>query len=134
MTNNPKLDNYVLMPLTTYWVASVENHRVILQKPRLGPSLPEGGHHITIGWKEIRAALKTYKHLPYSFVYLFSFLLTDVLFSCLPLEPHLASSRTGAEYHWNSRYHLPEQQVQFLAPARYPLGLVTGDYLDYECR
>ncbi|KAG1785531.1 uncharacterized protein HD556DRAFT_107935 [Suillus plorans] len=89
---------------------------------------------MTIGWKKVRTALKTYKHLPYSFVYLFSFLLTDVLFGCLPLEPYLASSWTGAEYRLNSRYHLPEQQVQFLAPAKYPLGLVTGDYLGYECR
>jgi hypothetical protein len=50
---------------------------------------------------------------------------------CLSLEPCL-TSWTGTEYHRNSRQHLPEQQVQFLVPAEYLLGLVTGDYLDYQ--
>ncbi|KAG2042064.1 MFS general substrate transporter [Suillus americanus] len=92
MTNNPKVDNYVLVLVTTYWVVlgiwwcehivayissmlPAENLRVILQEPRPGPSLPEGEHYMTIGWKQIWATLKTYKHLPYTFVYLFSFFL-----------------------------------------------------------
>lgn len=74
MTNNPKVDNYVLMLVTTYWVA-LGIWWFILQEPRPGPSLPEGEHYTTIGWKQIWAALKTYKHLPYTFVYLFSFFL-----------------------------------------------------------
>ncbi|KAG1803158.1 MFS general substrate transporter [Suillus variegatus] len=74
MTNNPKVDNYVLVLVTTYWVV-LGIWWFILQEPRPGPSLPEGEHYTTIGWKQIWAALKTYKHLPYTFVYLFSFFL-----------------------------------------------------------
>ncbi|KAG2063676.1 MFS general substrate transporter [Suillus decipiens] len=72
MSNNPKVDNYVLMLVTTYWVV-LGIWWFVLQEPRPGPSLPEGEHYTTIGWKQIWAALKTYKHLPYTFVYLFSF-------------------------------------------------------------
>ncbi|KAG1831185.1 vacuole effluxer Atg22 like-domain-containing protein [Suillus subalutaceus] len=113
MTNNPKVDNYVLVFVTTYWV-----------EPRPGPSLPEGEHYMTIGWKQIWATLKTYKHLPYTFAYLFSFfLLADVLFGCLSPDPRLTFSWTRAEYYRDSRCHLPEQQVRFLVPAKYLLGL-----------
>ncbi|KAG2141648.1 autophagy-related protein 22-like protein [Suillus cothurnatus] len=73
MTNNPKVDNYVLVLVTT--ILPPENPQVVLQEPRPGPSLPEGEHYMTIGWKQIWATLKTYKHLPYTFVYLFSFFL-----------------------------------------------------------
>ncbi|KAG2115812.1 autophagy-related protein 22-like protein [Suillus discolor] len=74
MTNNPKVDNYVLVLVTTYWVV-LGIWWFILQEPRPGPNLPAGEHYTTIGWKQIWAALKTYKHLPYTFVYLFSFFL-----------------------------------------------------------
>ncbi|KAG1803157.1 vacuole effluxer Atg22 like-domain-containing protein [Suillus variegatus] len=51
-----------------------------LKESRPGPELPKGEHYLTIGWKQIWAALKTYKHLPYTFVYLSSyFLLADGL-------------------------------------------------------
>jgi hypothetical protein len=81
--------------------------------------------------RQIWAALKTYKHLPYTFVYLFSyFLLADVLFDCRYLESHLTSFWTGAQYYWNPRCHMSERQVQFLVPAKYIPGLVPGDYFD----
>ncbi|KAG2357427.1 autophagy-related protein 22-like protein [Suillus spraguei] len=65
----------LLLPIvTTYWVV-LGIWWFVLQEPRPGPSLPEGEHYTTIGWKQIWAALKTYKHLPYTFVYLFSFFL-----------------------------------------------------------
>ncbi|KAG1860986.1 hypothetical protein C8R48DRAFT_711840 [Suillus tomentosus] len=51
MTNNPKLDNYVLVLLTTYWVV-LGIWWFIFQGPRPGPSLPEGEYNMTIGWKE----------------------------------------------------------------------------------
>ncbi|KAG2155145.1 MFS general substrate transporter [Suillus bovinus] len=74
MADNPKVDNYVLVLVNTYWVV-LGIWWFILQEHRPGPSLPEGEHYMTIGWKQIWAALKTYKHLPYTFVYLFSFFL-----------------------------------------------------------
>ncbi|KAG1892074.1 autophagy-related protein 22-like protein [Suillus subluteus] len=96
MANNPKVDNYVIVVVNTYWVVlgiwwceyalagffglPAENLRVVFQEPRQGPELPKGEYYLTIGWKQIWAALKTYKHLPYTFVYLFSyFLLADGL-------------------------------------------------------
>ncbi|KAG2141649.1 autophagy-related protein 22-like protein [Suillus cothurnatus] len=79
MANNPKVDNYVLVVVNTYWVV-LGIWWFIFQEPRPGPKLPKGEHYLTIGWKQIWAALKTYKHLPYTFVYLFSyFLLADGL-------------------------------------------------------
>ncbi|KAG1735042.1 autophagy-related protein 22-like protein [Suillus lakei] len=96
MANNPKVDNYVVVVSNTYWVVlgiwwceytlaglsrpPVDEPQVVFQEPRPGPELPKGEHYLTIGWKQIWAALKTYKHLPYTFVYLFSyFLLADGL-------------------------------------------------------
>ncbi|KAG1782927.1 autophagy-related protein 22-like protein [Suillus placidus] len=79
MANNPKVDNYVLVVVNTYWVV-LGIWWFVFQEPRPGPKLPKGEHYLTIGWKQIWAALKTYKHLPYTFVYLFSyFLLADGL-------------------------------------------------------
>ena len=69
---------------------------VIFQQPRPGPPLPKGEHYLTIGWKQVRYhyriigsflvtpsqiwfAMKQYKKLPYTFIYLFAFfLLADV--------------------------------------------------------
>ena len=52
---------------------------VIFQQPRPGPPLPKGESYLTIGWKQIWIALKQYKKLPYTFVYLIAFfLLADV--------------------------------------------------------
>ncbi|KIM52630.1 hypothetical protein SCLCIDRAFT_1223571 [Scleroderma citrinum Foug A] len=72
--NNPLVDNYVLVLDNTYWVL-LGIWWFIYQLPRPGPPLPKGEHYLTIGWKQIWAALKTYQHLPYTFVYLFAFFL-----------------------------------------------------------
>lgn len=62
---------------------------VIYQQPRPGPSLPKGTNYLTIGWRQIYEALKQYRQLPYTFIYLFAFfLLADV--GCLPFY-HLVS-------------------------------------------
>ncbi|KAG1752412.1 MFS general substrate transporter [Suillus paluster] len=74
MANNSKVDNYVLMLVNTYWVV-LGIWWFVFQEPRPGPKLPKGERYLTVGWKQIWAALKTYKHLPYTFVYLFSFFL-----------------------------------------------------------
>ncbi|KAG1752413.1 autophagy-related protein 22-like protein [Suillus paluster] len=95
MMDNPKVDNYVHLStrIGWYWVSGgvsisclfqatlpAEYPRVVFQEPRPGPNLPKGEHYLTIGWKQIWAALKTYRHLPYTFVYLFAyFLLADGL-------------------------------------------------------
>jgi hypothetical protein len=70
-------------------------HLVIYQQPRPGPNLPKGQSYLTIGWKQviylaflltrtsflsqIGVALKQYKKIPHTFIYLFAyFLLADV--------------------------------------------------------
>lgn len=70
-------------------------HLVIYQQPRPGPKLPKGESYLTIGWKQviylaslltqtssldqIGVALKQYKKIPHTFIYLFAyFLLADV--------------------------------------------------------
>ncbi|KAG2357960.1 autophagy-related protein 22-like protein [Suillus spraguei] len=79
MANNPKVDNYVLVLTNSYWVV-LGIWWFVFQEPRPGPELPKGENYLVIGWKQIWTALKTYKHLPYTFVYLFSsFLLADGL-------------------------------------------------------
>jgi MFS-type transporter involved in bile tolerance (Atg22 family) len=72
--NNPLVDNYTLALDTSYWVL-VGVWWFIYQLPRPGPPLPKGENYLTIGWKQIWAALKTYKHLPNTFMFLFAFLL-----------------------------------------------------------
>ncbi|EGO02289.1 hypothetical protein SERLA73DRAFT_50012 [Serpula lacrymans var. lacrymans S7.3] len=74
LANNPLVDNYTLVLTNAYWVV-LGIWWFIFQQPRPGPPLPKGEHYITIGWKQIWAALKTYKQLPYTFIYLFSFFL-----------------------------------------------------------
>jgi len=77
--NDPKVDNYTLALDNSYWVL-LGIWWFIYQSPRPGPPLPKGESYLTIGWKQIWAALKTYKHLPYTFVYLVAFfLLSDGL-------------------------------------------------------
>ncbi|KAG6330357.1 hypothetical protein ID866_8731 [Astraeus odoratus] len=89
--NSPLVDNYVLALWVscyfwrnelfdmansdnTYWVL-LGIWWFIYQLPRPGPPLPKGEHYFTIGWKQIWTALKTYEHMPYTFVYLFAFFL-----------------------------------------------------------
>ncbi|KAG6373769.1 MFS general substrate transporter [Boletus reticuloceps] len=72
--NDPKVDNYTLALDNSYWVL-LGVWWFIYQSPRPGPPLPKGESYLTVGWKQIWAALKTYKHLPYTFVYLFAFFL-----------------------------------------------------------
>jgi len=79
LSDNPKVDNYVIVLTTGCWVLS-GIWWFIFQQPRPGPKLPEGQSYLTIGWKQIFVALKQYKKLPHTFAYLFSiFLLSDGL-------------------------------------------------------
>ncbi|KIM52632.1 hypothetical protein SCLCIDRAFT_32528 [Scleroderma citrinum Foug A] len=74
---DPRVDNFVIVLDNTYWVL-LGVWWFIYQLPRPGPPLPKDQYFFTIGWKQIWAALKTYKDLPYTFIYLFSiFLLAD---------------------------------------------------------
>ncbi|GJE84499.1 MFS general substrate transporter [Phanerochaete sordida] len=72
--NNPKVNNYVLVLVNSYWVL-VGVWWFVFQEPRPGPKLPKGEHYLTIGWKQIWYALRQYKKLPHTFVYLFAFFL-----------------------------------------------------------
>ncbi|KAH0588233.1 hypothetical protein H2248_006945 [Termitomyces sp. 'cryptogamus'] len=74
LKNNPKSDNYALILTNTYWVI-LGIWWFIFQQPRPGPPLPKGESYLTIGWKQIWLAIKQYKKLPYTFVYLFAFFL-----------------------------------------------------------
>ncbi|TXT13410.1 hypothetical protein VHUM_00777 [Vanrija humicola] len=79
ITSNPKVNNYVLVFTNCYWVV-LGLPWFFMQKNRPGPPLPKGEHWLTIGWKQIGKAIKQYKRLPYTFIYLFSFfLLADAL-------------------------------------------------------
>ncbi|KAH9010775.1 MFS general substrate transporter [Lactarius pseudohatsudake] len=79
LSDNPKVDNYVIVLSTGYWVL-FGIWWFIFQQPRPGPKLPKGGSYLTAGWRQIFVALKQYKKLPNTFAYLFSsFLLSDGL-------------------------------------------------------
>lgn len=74
---NPRVDNFVIILDNTYWVL-FGVWWFIYQLPRPGPPLPKDQCYFVVGWKQIWTALKTYKDLPYTFIYLFSiFLLAD---------------------------------------------------------
>ncbi|OBZ70315.1 Autophagy-related protein 22-1 [Grifola frondosa] len=74
LAGNPKVNNYVLVFTNGYWVL-LGVWWFVFQQPRPGPPLPKGEHYLTIGWKQIWIALKQYKKLPYTFVYLVAFFL-----------------------------------------------------------
>ncbi|KAF8204562.1 MFS general substrate transporter [Pholiota molesta] len=74
LANNPKVNNYTLVLTNAYWVV-MGVWWFVFQQPRPGPPLPKGEHYITIGWRQIWAAFKQYKQLPYTFIYLFAFFL-----------------------------------------------------------
>ncbi|KZT29497.1 hypothetical protein NEOLEDRAFT_1175178, partial [Neolentinus lepideus HHB14362 ss-1] len=79
LASNPKVNNYTIVLTNGYWVLT-GIWWFIFQQPRPGPPLPKGEHYITIGWKQIALALRQYRRLPYTFVYLFAyFLLADGL-------------------------------------------------------
>lgn len=70
----PRVEVYVLVLTVAYWFVFALPW-FILQKPRPGPPLPNGASWLTIGWKQIAAAAREYKHLPYTFAYLAGFFL-----------------------------------------------------------
>ncbi|KAJ6561545.1 autophagy-related protein 22-like protein [Mycena vulgaris] len=74
LASNAKVNNYTIVLTNAYWVLT-GIWWFIFQQPRPGPPLPKGERYITIGWKQIWAACKQYKQLPYTFIYLFSFFL-----------------------------------------------------------
>ncbi|KAH9986350.1 MFS general substrate transporter [Russula compacta] len=74
LEGNPRVKNYVLVLTNVYWIL-VGIWWFIYRQPRPGPELPKGESYLTIGWKQIWAALKEYKKLPHTFTYLFAFFL-----------------------------------------------------------
>jgi len=77
LSHNPKVDNYVIVLTTGFWVLS-GIWWFIFQQPRPGPKLPKGENYLTIGWKQILVALKEYRKLAHIFTFIFSiFLLSE---------------------------------------------------------
>ncbi|EPS98776.1 hypothetical protein FOMPIDRAFT_1125798 [Fomitopsis schrenkii] len=74
LANNALVDNYTMVLTNVYWVL-LGIWWFIFQQPRPGPPLPKGEHYVTVGWKQIWIALKQWKKLPYTFIYLFAFFL-----------------------------------------------------------
>jgi len=74
LASNLDVNNYTLVLTNAYWVI-LGIWWFIFQQHRPGPPLPKGESYLTIGWKQIWAALKQYKSLPNTFIYLFSFFL-----------------------------------------------------------
>ncbi|KAI0775859.1 MFS general substrate transporter [Trametes elegans] len=72
--DDPRVNNYVLVLTNGYWVL-LGIWWFIFQQPRPGPALPKGERYVTVGWKQIWIALKQYKKLPYTFLYLIAFFL-----------------------------------------------------------
>jgi len=79
LQRNPKVDNYVIVLTTGYWVLS-GIWWFIFQQPRPGPKLPKGESYLTIGCKQNFVAFKECRRLPYTFIYIFAvFLISDGL-------------------------------------------------------
>ncbi|KAF8530048.1 MFS general substrate transporter [Hysterangium stoloniferum] len=77
LANNPKAKNYIFILMNVYWLMT-GMWWFIFQQPRPGSDLPKGENYLTIGWKQIWVAVKSYRRLPYTFLYLIStFMLAD---------------------------------------------------------
>lgn len=70
----PRIEVYVLALTVGYWFLLALPWFTV-QKPRPGPALPKGASWLTIGWKQIAAAVAQRKSLPYTFAYLAGFFL-----------------------------------------------------------
>ncbi|KAK7470043.1 hypothetical protein VKT23_001480 [Stygiomarasmius scandens] len=108
LTNNPKVDNYVIVLTNAYWVIT-GIWWFIFQQPRPGPPVPKGEHYLTIGWRQIWEALKQYKKLPYTFVYLFAFFL---------LADGLNTTGTLVSICQNDKFHFSFLQNTYLGLAQ----------------
>ncbi|KAI5117559.1 hypothetical protein M0805_004472 [Coniferiporia weirii] len=74
LSSNLKVDNYVIVLTNAYWVLT-GIWWFVYQQPRPGPALPKGEYYVTVGWKQIWQAVKLWRKVPYTFIYLFSFFL-----------------------------------------------------------
>jgi len=82
---NPKADNYTIVLVNSFWVL-LGVWWFIFQKPRPGPPLPKGKHYLTLGVTRMWEALRQYRRLPYTFIYLFGyFLMADAYNTTLTL-------------------------------------------------
>ena len=107
---------------------------VIFQQPRPGPPLPKGEHYVTIGWKQIWIAMKQYKKLPYTFIYLVAFfLLADVRrFHASRTMTFLSRRNAGSQYHRDAGFHMSERQVPVLVLAEHVPGPVSSNYVHHQ--
>ncbi|KAF8261789.1 MFS general substrate transporter [Lactarius quietus] len=85
LNHNPKVDNYVIILTTGYWVM-FGIWWFIFQQPRPGPKLPKGESYFLIGLKQIFVASKECRKLPYTFGFIFSiFIISDGLGTTITL-------------------------------------------------
>ncbi|RXW25436.1 hypothetical protein EST38_g421 [Candolleomyces aberdarensis] len=54
LRDNPRVNNYVLVLVNSYWVLT-GIWWFIFQQPRQGPPVPKGHNYLTIGWKQVRS-------------------------------------------------------------------------------
>jgi len=85
LSSDPKADNYTIVLVNSYWIL-LGLWWFIFQKRRPGPPLPKGKHYLTLGCIQIWQALKQYRKLPYTFVFIFGyFLLADAFNTTITL-------------------------------------------------
>ncbi|KAF8321694.1 hypothetical protein DL93DRAFT_2163290 [Clavulina sp. PMI_390] len=77
LADNPKADNYTLLVVNSWWIV-LGIWWFIFQQYRPGPPFPKGRHYLTLGWVQVWHAVKQYRRLPHTFLYLIGyFLLAD---------------------------------------------------------
>ncbi|KDQ17216.1 hypothetical protein BOTBODRAFT_600563 [Botryobasidium botryosum FD-172 SS1] len=74
LKNNPRVDNYTILLCNSYWVLT-GIWWFIFQQPRPGPPPPKGFAAITVGWRQIWQALRQFRKLPNTLLYILAFFL-----------------------------------------------------------
>jgi len=108
LADNPKVNNYTLVLTNGYWVVT-GIWWFIFQQPRPGPALPKGTSYFTIGWLQILDAMKQYRRLPYTFIYLLAFFL---------LADGLNTTGTLISICQNDKFHFSFLQNTYLGLAQ----------------
>ncbi|KDQ15698.1 hypothetical protein BOTBODRAFT_31584 [Botryobasidium botryosum FD-172 SS1] len=74
LADNERVDNYVLVLCNSYWVLT-GIWWFVFQQPRPGPPVPKGSNGFTIGLKQVWQAIRQFRQLPNTFIYLVAFFL-----------------------------------------------------------
>jgi len=74
LADDPLVNNYTLVLTNGYWVIT-GIWWFLFQQPRPGPKIPGGENYLTLGWKQIGHAMRQWRKLPNTFIYLIAFFL-----------------------------------------------------------